>query len=260
MMRIALALEYDGSFFHGWQRQNSLSTVQESLELALTQVANEAIITTCAGRTDKGVHAGIQIVHFDTQSNRKEKAWVLGTNTLLPSAIRVLWAKEVSNDFDARRSAVSRCYRYVIYNEKIRPSLFRNYVSWYYKKLDVDKMQEAANYWIGEFDFSSFRAANCQSRSAFRRVESIKITRQQSQVILEFKANAFLHHMVRNMVGVLLEIGSCERPIEWAKAVLERRDRKMAGITAAASGLYLIDVQYPSSFDLPRENRLPWFF
>jgi len=260
MVRIALALEYDGSLFHGWQRQQSLASVQETLENALSKIAGETIRTVCAGRTDKGVHAALQIVHFDTSANRRKEAWSLGVNTLLPRSMRVLWTTEVNHDFDARRSATSRSYRYVIYNDQIRPSLFRNNVSWIYKKLDEQKMADAAQYWIGELDFSSFRAANCQSHSAFRQVHAIEITRHGRQVILEFRANAFLHHMVRNMVGVLIEIGAGEKPVQWANTVLENRDRKTAGITAPASGLYLIDVQYPSIFALPKGNRLPWFF
>jgi len=259
MVRIALGLEYDGSHFHGWQRQSVLSSVQETLEIALSQIAEEPISTICAGRTDKGVHATAQVVHFDTIAKRRAAAWVLGVNTLLPRSVRVLWGAEVDAHFDARRSAVSRCYRYIIYNHHIRPSLFRNYVSWIYKKLDVQKMREATQYWIGELDFSSFRATRCQSHSSFRKVHSIEITRQGCQVILEFKANAFLHHMVRNMAGVLIEIGSGERPVTWAKEVLEKRDRKAGGITAPATGLYLIDVQYSSAFTLPKADVTPWF-
>jgi tRNA pseudouridine38-40 synthase len=259
MIRIALGLEYDGSHFHGWQRQTALPSVQESLETALSQIAEELISTVCAGRTDKGVHATAQVVHFDTTVKRRPEAWVLGVNTLLPRTVRVLWGLSVHSDFDARRSAMSRCYRYIIYNHHIRPSLFRNYVSWIYKKLDVQKMKAATEYWIGELDFNSFRATRCQSHSSFRRVHSIEIARQGCQVILEFRANAFLHHMVRNMAGVLIEIGSGEKPVEWAKEVLEKRDRTAAGITAPATGLYLIDVQYPSAFALPKEDVTPWF-
>lgn len=259
MTRIALGVEYDGSLFHGWQKQVNASSIQETLEAALTEIACEPIQTVCAGRTDTGVHATGQIIHFDTHVIRPNKAWVLGCNALLPESIRVHWAVPVPTDFDARRSALARRYRYTIHNHPIRPSLLRHYLSWYYRALDVEKMREAALCFIGEHDFSAFRASGCQSRSPIRCLYDIKMARVNDQIMIELKANAFLHHMVRNMVGVLLEIGSGEKPVSWARAVLESRDRRLGGITAPATGLCLVEVQYPLKFGLPSMAAAPWF-
>jgi tRNA pseudouridine38-40 synthase len=259
MTRYALGLEYDGSQFHGWQRQNFLPSVQEALEIALSKVADSPIVTVCAGRTDTGVHATQQVVHFESEAPRSERAWVMGANTQLDHAVRVLWAREVPESFNARRSATSRRYRYVVYNHPLRPSLIRKYVSWCYRPLDVERMIKAANHWIGEHDFSSFRAAGCQSRTAIRVMHSIRIVRIGDQVILEFVANAFLHHMVRNMVGVLLEVGMGHETPDWGLQVLQVRDRKQAGITAPATGLYLVEVQYPKHYGLPSFELGPWF-
>lgn len=260
MHRIALGLEYDGSHFHGWQRQTQLVSVQSTLELALSGVAFEPIKTICAGRTDAGVHATEQVVHFDTLAKRDERAWVFGSNTRLPPSMRALWAYEVPPDFSARRSATGRRYRYVIYNHPVRPGLLRSQVTWVYKKLDVQNMIGASKYWLGEHDFSSFRAAECQSRSPIRTLRSLQITREGDQVILDFSANAFLHHMVRNMVGVLIAIGTGKMPVEWARTVLMARDRRQAAMTAPPNGLYLVSVQYPKEFGLPATDPGPWFF
>ena len=253
--RVCLGVEYDGSQFHGWQTQTqtplSITTVQDTLEVALSIVVASPIKTICAGRTDAGVHATGQVVHFDTNTHRSERAWVYGANTELPSAVRVLWARIVPDVFNARRSALRRRYRYIIYNHPIRPSLLRQYMTWYYRKLDIERMQAGALHWLGEHDFSSFRAAQCQSHSPIRRVDSIQIKRLGDQVILEIVANAFLHHMVRNMVGVLLKIGSGLAVPLWAKEVLLSRDRRTAGVTAPPQGLYLTEVEYSSEFDLP---------
>lgn len=246
-----MGVEYDGSAFHGWQRQSDVPNLQVTLETALSKVAQEPIHTICAGRTDAGVHATGQVVHFDTNAMRDERAWVFGSNTNLNRALRVLWAKPVSSEFDARRSATGRRYRYVIYNHCIRPSLFRKQVGWYFRKLDILKMQEAAHYWLGEHDFSSFRAAECQSKTPIRRVESLEIRKVGDYVMIDITANAFLHHMVRNMVGVLKKIGGSERPAVLAKEILEARDRRQAFMTAEASGLYLMQVFYPGHFGLP---------
>jgi tRNA pseudouridine38-40 synthase len=259
MDRIALAIEYDGSDFQGWQRQKNTASIQQTLETALSQIAAAPINTICAGRTDAGVHATAQVVHFESAIHRDTRAWVFGTNTLLPKSIRVLWARSVSPDFNARRSAIGRRYCYVIYNHPLRPSLFRQYVSWYYTKLDIQKMIEASKYWLGEQDFSSFRAAGCQSHTPIRSVYAIQITRVNEQIILDFFANAFLHHMVRNMVGVLVKIGSGLKTPLWAKEVLNAHNRKAAGITASPTGLYLVEVQYPLRFNLPKIEVGPWF-
>lgn len=259
MPRIALGLEYDGSQFHGWQKQKDISSIQETLEKALSQVAGHSIQTICAGRTDAGVHATEQVVHFDTEADRSEHAWVFGANTALSHAIRVLWTHPVTDEFNARRSATSRRYRYVIYNHPVRPALLRNNVCWYYRKLDVRRMREAAQYWVGEHDFSSFRAATCQSRSPIRHVHSIDCIRMGDQVVIDITANAFLHHMVRNLSGVLIAIGAGKAEPEWAEQVLRARDRRSAGMTASPNGLYLVTVCYPSQFGLPKNEAGPWF-
>lgn len=257
--RIALGLEYDGSEFYGWQRQTHFNSVQETLENALNQVACHRVHTVCAGRTDTGVHASIQVVHFDTTAIRSERAWIYGTNAALKPSVRILWAQSVPQNFHARRSAMSRRYRYIIYNHRLRPSLLRNYVSWYYRPLDEQKMFEAAQYWVGEHDFSSFRAAACQSHSPIRRVHTINITRLGDRVIIDVTANAFLHHMIRNMAGVLLAIGAGLAKVEWAQNVLEAKDRRQAGLTASPKGLYLVKVQYAEHFGLPQIPVGPWF-
>lgn len=260
--RIALGLEYDGSQFCGWQQQKTGLSVQAALETALSEVANEPIRTYCAGRTDAGVHASGQVVHFDSKVTRSERAWVYGANTILShkaQGIRLLWAKPISDSFSARRSAIARRYRYVIYNHPIRPSLLREYVTWECNKLDTQKMLEASQYWLGEHDFSSFRGSRCQSLSPVRNVYGIKIKRLNDHIVVEFLANAFLHHMVRNMIGVLLKIGKGTEPPEWAKWVLEQEDRKMAGVTAPPMGLYLVEVQYPEAFGIPILPLGPWF-
>lgn len=249
--RMALGIEYDGTLFKGWQRQKEVRSIQETVEEALSKVASQPIQTIAAGRTDAKVHATYQVIHFDTDAIRSERAWVFGTNTHLPSSVRVLFAKTVERDFDARRSATARRYRYIVHNHPIRPALSRHHVGWYYRKLDVQRMREGAAYWIGEHDFSSFRASECQSKTPFRHVFEITIERFQDKVIIEIEANAFLHHMVRNMVGVLWKIGSGQVKSEFANFVLQAKSRKMAGVTASPSGLYLVAVRYPEEFGIP---------
>jgi tRNA pseudouridine38-40 synthase len=260
MNRIALGIEYDGSRFHGWQYQASVSSVQNAVETALSQVAAQPITVVCAGRTDAGVHATAQVVHFNTTAIRNERAWIMGTNASLPSEVRVLWARPVPETFNARRSAVLRRYRYILYNYPIRPGLLRKQVGWYYRALDASLMNEAAQYWVGEHDFSSFRAAECQSTTPIRRMVSIEIKQIRDVIIIDVAANAFLHHMVRNMVGALIRVGSGKANPFWAKEVLEARDRRKAGITAPPNGLYLVSVEYPAHFGLPENKVLgPWF-
>lgn len=259
MIRIALGLEYDGSQFHGWQRQPEDISVQKTLEDALSVVANQPIQTICAGRTDAGVHATNQVVHFDTTAIRSERAWVLGTNTNLPFSVRVVWARVVPLTFNARRSAMRREYRYIIYNHPIRPSLLRHFVCWHYQKLDVQKMQEAAQYWLGQHDFSSFRASSCQSVSPIRSVYAILLERMGDKIIFTIKANAFLHHMIRNMAGVLMTIGAGIAPPIWAKEVLMAKDRLKADVTASPNGLYLVAVEYPEVYGLPAYPIGPWW-
>lgn len=250
MQKIALILEYDGSQFHGWQKQGTLRTVQLCLEQALTKVAAQPITTICAGRTDAGVHAFNQVVHFETEVIRPEKAWCHGTNTFLPADIRIHEAKKISLNFHARFSAKARRYQYVIINQGIRPAIFRSYVCWEARPLDIAPMNEAAHDLLGELDFSSFRAAECQARTPFRRIDHLLVSRHANYVVIDIKANAFLHHMVRNIAGVLLAIGTGERSPQWTKAVLAAKDRCAAGVTSPAGGLYLVEVDYPEQYEI----------
>jgi len=248
-MRIALGVEYDGHGFYGWQRQQHVPTIQEQVESALSKIADEKIEVYCAGRTDRGVHATGQVIHFDTHAIRNLRAWVAGSNTHLPAAIAIRWAQQVDENFHARFSALSRRYRYVIYNHSVRPALMANRVTWYYHSLNIEPMQKAAQYFLGEHDFTSFRSAQCDSHSPMRCVHSMTVSREQDQVIIEIEANAFLHHMVRNIAGVLMHIGSGFEPIEWAEHVLTQKDRRLAAETAPAAGLYLTYVSYPQQYD-----------
>lgn len=247
-MRIALGIEYDGSQYHGWQRQPGLYTVQGCLEQALAKFTDSGIDIHCAGRTDTGVHATGQVVHLDTEVQRPIRAWTYGVNASLPKDICVRWSKFVSEEFHARFSALSRRYCYVIYNRPIRPALFRSNVTWHYRRLDHELMAEGAQYLLGENDFSSFRSAECQASSPMRCIEHIKVLRQNDLIIVDVQANAFLHHMVRNIVGVLMQVGTGKRELGWIKEVLEARDRRMGAETAPAYGLYLVQVNYHEQF------------
>ncbi|MDR1012382.1 MAG: tRNA pseudouridine(38-40) synthase TruA [Coxiellaceae bacterium] len=243
-MRVALGIEYDGTNYYGWQRQLGLASLQEKVETALSKVATEKIIVTCAGRTDAGVHALYQVVHFDTKVERNSRAWVMGANSNLPSDIRILWARLVSSNFHARYGAISRHYRYIIYNNIISSALLRDRTMWYPYALDEKIMNNAGKYLLGEHDFSSFRGSGCQSRSVRRNVTLLEVTRNGVMINIDIKANAFLLRMVRNIVGVLIKIGTGKRRPIWAKEVLEMRDRKSAAVTVPAAGLYLIKVEY----------------
>ena len=243
-MRLAINIEYDGSAYYGWQRQQSLPTVQEQVEMALSKVAAERISVVCAGRTDTGVHAFNQVVHFDTSAQRSLDAWMRGGNANLPSDVRIIQVQEVAPDFHARYSAHARHYRYVIYNSDVAPALLRYRTMWCKYPLDELAMQKAAPYLIGEHDFSSFRGAGCQSKSTMRNISSLDIIRQGGIINIDIAANAFLLHMVRNIVGVLIKIGSGERSPIWIQEVLLARDRRKAAITAPAQGLYLVKVIY----------------
>ncbi len=251
-MRIALGIEYDGSKYYGWQRQNSFISVQECVELALQQIAQEPIAVTCAGRTDAGVHATQQVVHFDTEVQRPIKAWTRGVSTHLPNDIGIKWAKITSNDFHARFSARSRRYRYIIYNHPLRPAILHAGITHVYYPLDAEKMHEAAQCMVGKHDFSSFRAANCQSNSPVRNMEEITVTRKDNYIVVEVAANAFLHHMVRNIVGSLIRVGTLEETVDWMRTTLEAKDRRKAGMTSKPNGLYLVNVVYPPEFDMPK--------
>ena len=250
-MRIALGVEYDGSAFRGWQTQHDARTVQECLEQALSRVADHPVRVQCAGRTDAGVHATGQVVHFDTQAVRRERSWVLGANVNLPDDINLMWARPVPAEFNARYSATARCYRYEIFNRSARSALLRNRVVWHHQPLDEQRMHRSGQELLGEHDFSSYRAQGCQARSPIRRVSRLSVRRQGERVILEIMANAFLHHMVRNIAGVLMAIGRGDRPETWAADVLALRDRALGGVTAPPQGLYLVGVEYPSEFGIP---------
>ncbi|HIF53925.1 MAG: tRNA pseudouridine(38-40) synthase TruA [Methylococcales bacterium] len=260
MARIVLGIEYDGSHFTGWQCQNHQRTAQEELEKALSLIGNQTIKVQCAGRTDTGVHALEQVVHFDTDADRTLDNWVMGGNRNLPADVRILWAKFAIDDFHARFSAIARYYRYVILNRPINSALQYGRVSWCYKPLDEVKMHTAAQSLIGKHDFSSFRALSCQSVSPDRLMHFINVFRQGDQVIIELSANAFLHHMVRNIAGVLMEIGTGKQSVDWTQELLGIKDRKQGGITAAPYGLYLGGVYYPAKYGLDKHpvfNLLP---
>ncbi len=258
-MRIALGIEYNGHGFWGWQVQESLPTIQGHLESALSQIADEPIKLFCAGRTDAGVHATGQIAHFDTQSVRSMRAWTFGPNALLPPNIAVCFAQQIPDDFHARYTALSRHYRYIIYNYPSRPALLAGRVAWYYDVLNIATMQQAAHYLIGEHDFSAFRSAQCESKTPMRNVQSFKITRSDQYIIFEITANAFLHHMVRNIVGTLLKVGAGFQEPEWVQAVLQSKDRRTAGATADPAGLYLTQVTYPPNYLFPKRSEMLFF-
>ncbi|MBD1588860.1 tRNA pseudouridine(38-40) synthase TruA [Pseudomonas typographi] len=258
--RIALGVEYKGSRYAGWQRQASgLPTVQQALETALARVAASPVSVVCAGRTDAGVHACGQVVHFDTRAARPNKAWVMGANSELPHDISVTWAKEVPADFHARFKATARRYRYVIYNDPIRPAHMGQEVTWNYRPLNVARMGEAAQALVGTHDFSAFRATQCQAKSPIKQLHHLRVSQHGSMVVIDVRANAFLHHMVRNLAGVLMAIGAGDKPPHWAEQVLLSRDRKAGGVTAHPFGLYLVQVEYPPAFDLPARYLGPHF-
>ncbi|MCG7499567.1 tRNA pseudouridine(38-40) synthase TruA [Vibrio sp. Of7-15] len=258
-MRIALGIEYDGANYFGWQRQRDVISVQEKLEDALSIVANHPVSVQCAGRTDSGVHGTGQVVHFDTDATRKIAAWTMGVNANLPKDIAVRWAKPVDDEFNARFSATARRYRYIIFNNPLRPAILGHGVSHYHDPLDVKKMHEAGQYLLGENDFTSFRATHCQSRSPWRNLMHLKVSRYGDFVVIDVKANAFVHHMVRNITGSLIAVGKGEKDPEWIKWLLDAKDRTLAAATAKAEGLYLIDVDYPAELDLPRVPLGPLF-
>lgn len=259
--RIALGVAYDGAAYYGWQRQRSpdLPTVQSSLEQALGRIAASDIRLFCAGRTDSGVHATAQVVHFDTPVDRGEKAWIVGTNSLLPESVRVTWAKTVDSSFHARFSALNRRYRYIIYSGRVATAILPRQLTHIRDPLDVAAMDEAASRLLGEHDFSAFRAAGCQSNTPFRKVTAISVRREGHFIVLDIEANAFLQHMVRNIAGALLAVGRGEKQPVWLAELLAGRDRKVGAVTASPCGLYLVAVTYPDSFDLPETEPGPIF-
>ena len=257
--RIALAVEYNGAAYNGWQRNPAVPTVQAHLEAALSRVANHPIKVCCAGRTDSGVHASNQIVHFEPEVRRSEKAWVLGANSNLPMDIAVKWAIAVPDDFHARFSATSRTYRYLICNSAVKPALAYSQLTWIRQSLDCDLMHQEAQCLLGEHDFSSFRGASCQSKTPFRDLEKISCFRVGELLVVEITANAFLLHMVRNIVGVLTAVGSGEAEAGWTRQVLQAKDRCVGGVTAHPNGLFLVSVGYPQNYGLPPLKKGPYF-
>jgi tRNA pseudouridine38-40 synthase len=249
--RYAVCVEYNGSAYSGWQTQKSLRTIQGLVESALGSVAAEPVEVICSGRTDAGVHARWQVAHFDTNVSRPMRGWVMGANTELPRDISIVWARPVPLHFHARYSAEARTYRYLILNRPSRSALAEKRAAWIYKPLDHEQMAEAAVHLCGHYDFSAFRSSECQSNSPIRRLERLTVERQGEWVVIEATANAFLHHMMRNIAGLLIEVGRAEAPPSWAREVLESRDRTRGAPTAPAEGLYFWDVRYPDAFGLP---------
>jgi tRNA pseudouridine38-40 synthase len=258
-MRIVLGVEYHGGAFCGWQTQPSGCGVQDALERALGEIAGEKIATICAGRTDAGVHALEQVVHFDCTVSRPETAWVRGTNALLPSSAVVTWMREVPAEFNARYSALERRYRYVLLNHPVRPALNQSRVGWFHAHLDIPRMREAAALLAGEHDFSAFRSVECQAKSPVRHLRRIEIRQSGDYVVFELAANAFLHHMVRNIVGSLAYVGKGKYTPERIGQVLASRDRALAAPTFDAAGLYLAHVSYDAKWNLPQLARRGWF-
>ena len=251
-MRIVLGVEYDGSGFCGWQTQPAGCGVQDALDAALSQIAAHRVESQCAGRTDAGVHALGQVVHFDTHSRRPLSAWVRGVNTLLPRTVAVNWGREVPEAFHARYCARGRAYIYLLANRAERPGLQHAHMGWHHHSLDVGPMREAAAFLLGTHDFSAFRAAECQAQSPVKELRHVGIQRFGDVVVFEFAADAFLHHMVRNILGCLIKVGNGSRPPQWVKQVLDGREREHAAPTFAANGLYLTAVEYDEQWGLPR--------
>ncbi|CAD5376516.1 pseudouridylate synthase I [Pseudomonas sp. OF001] len=258
--RIALGVEYKGARYRGWQRQEAgVPSVQEALEKALSKVAAEPVSIICAGRTDAAVHASGQVVHFDTGVERPLKAWIMGTNANLPGDISVTWAQPMPAHFHARFSAVARRYRYVIYNDPVRPAHLAEEITWNHRPLEVARMRAAARALVGTHDFTSFRAVQCQAKSPIKTIHHLEVIEHGRFIVLDVRANAFLHHMVRNIAGVLMAIGAGEREPQWVAEILAARDRRSGGVTAHPYGLYLVQVEYPDEFQLPQRYLGPHF-
>lgn len=258
-IKIALGIEYNGFKYYGWQYQKNFNTIQNCLESAIKKITKEKIRIYCGGRTDSKVHATGQVIHFYTSVFLKKSAWILGINNFLPDDISVCWSKIVNFDFHARYSAISRTYCYIIFNNLFKSSIFTNCVSHYPIYLDVKKMHIAAQLLVGKKDFTSFRSSKCQSKSAWRDVKFIKVKRYFDYIIIEIQANSFLYHMVRNIIGSLLEIGYGRKNKKWLSDVLYLRDRTKAAATAKPNGLYLVSIDYPDRYNIPKLNSIPFF-
>jgi len=259
-MRYAAIVEYDGSQFNGWQIQPHAPSVQAAVERALAHVADEPIRVHTAGRTDTGVHAVGQVIHFDTDKQRPNYGWLRGANTRLPDSIAIKWISHVSDDFHARFSAQSRRYRYIMNTRKIPLGLFADYVSRYPVELEITAMQEAILPLIGKHDFSAYRAAGCQSLDPVKIMHSITLSQNGHWIWMDIHGDGFLHHMVRNIIGVLLKIGAGEREVDWVRQVLLSRDRTQGGVTAKPNGLYFVAAEYDRKFGLPEAARPPVFW
>jgi len=249
-VRIALAIEYDGADFCGWQSQSSGCGVQDALEKAIASIAEHDVRVHAAGRTDTGVHALMQVVHFDTTADRPENAWMRGVNAFLPNTVRVVWAKEVDDDFHARFSATKRHYEYLMVNNPVAPAILANKAGWYHLPLDVEAMQQAIDYFVGEHDFSAFRASECQAKTPVRTLHEACLRQHDDKLVFQFSANAFLQHQVRNMIGALIYIGNGKKPPVFIKELLAHRDRTLSPPTFSASGLYLTGVGYEEEWGL----------
>lgn len=258
MSRWAMGVEYIGTAYGGWQAQTSVRSVQTEVEAALSKIANHPLRVVCAGRTDAGVHAYQQVVHFDCEAERSAYAWILGANSLMPKDVSLRWAQPVSSDFSARYSAAARHYRYVIHNHSARSALLHQRAAFWPQLLDAAAMQRAAQAFIGEHDFTAFRSSRCQSKTSVRFMRSINLFRAGDFVVMDICANAFLHHMVRNIIGALAEVGLGEQPESWIAEVLAGRDRTKAGLNAPPGGLYFVGPEYPAEFGLPAPPK-PWF-
>lgn len=258
-MRIACGIEYNGARYCGWQRQPGTVTVQGAIEKALSRIANHPVNVFCAGRTDSGVHATAQVIHFDTRAERPEHSWLLGSNANLPGDIRILWVRKTAKDFHARFSARARQYRYIILNRRVASAVGFERVTWSRCPLDEQRMQRGAQHLLGKHDFTSFRAMACQAKHAVRDVLQIQVTRRDDFLYLDIRANAFLHHMVRNIAGVLMCVGQGEQAPDWVREVLLQRDRTRAAVTAPAHGLYLVGVSYPAAYSIDSQGYLPAF-
>jgi tRNA pseudouridine38-40 synthase len=260
-MRIAVGVEYDGSRFRGWQtQQEGVRTVQREVERALSFVADDPVHVYCAGRTDAGVHAREQVIHFETSVERPAKSWVMGGNVQLPDDVNLLWASPMPDHFHARFSARFRSYRYLILNRPMRSALLHGRATWIYRPLDAVRMHDAGQALTGTHDFTSYRAIGCQAKQPVRTVTHLEVTRDGDIIELFIRANAFLHHMVRNIAGVLIAIGAGEQPASWAREVLEHRDRTLGGVTAPPDGLYFERVEYEDEFQLPRPHNGQVFY
>jgi tRNA pseudouridine38-40 synthase len=258
LIRVAVGLEYDGRAFCGWQSQPSGCAVQDALEQAVAQIAGHPVSVIAAGRTDTGVHASYQVAHFDTRAERPLSAWTRGVNSHLPHGVAILWSRTVPDEFHARFAVEERGYRYVLLNHPVRPGLLAGRIGWHHRPLDEDLMSRAAGLLLGRHDFSAFRAAECQARSPEKELRQASVQRREDQLVFDFRADGFLHHMVRNIVGALVHIGAGGAGAEWMGELLSHKDRTRAAPTFMADGLYLSHIRYSSRFELPSSGRSTW--